>query len=286
MNATSVNILQEIPVGASGPGTLASGPSAGTSSFQIAFNNAYAVGGFEVVWNGEISVVGDMAVPTTSQQWAYIKGPGPADISRFPDGSFSTLVQNTILPVEGVPIITLVSDNGGQTAIDPNSLERTTEELTILGRNFRDATALEIIDDNGAIIQLIYPITDYIMDDGRLLIPNGVIGYDSEGTNRRIRVWNTLGSSDPSEESFSIITGPPVVTSTTYDGLPFDRAEPLTITGVGFLSRQINLGSTTLTYRDGNATVTNIAIATADGVSLDGNGTGLGLQQRHTVLMG
>ena len=177
-NATSVNILQEIPVGASGPGTLASAPGAGASSFLMEFNNAYAVGGFEVVWNGEISVVGDMAVPTTSQQWAYIKGPGPNDVVRFPDGSFSTLVQNTILPVEGVPEISLVSDDGGQTQIEENSFTRTTEQLTILGKNFRDATALEIIDNNEAIIQLIYPLTDYIMDDGRIEIPTGVLGSE------------------------------------------------------------------------------------------------------------
>ena len=242
-NATSVNILQEIPVGASGPGTLASAPGAGASSFLMEFNNAYAVGGFEVVWNGEISVVGDMAVPTTSQQWAYIKGPGPNDVVRFPDGSFSTLVQNTILPVEGVPEISLVSDDGGQTQIEENSFTRTTEQLTILGKNFRDATALEIIDNNEAIIQLIYPLTDYIMDDGRIEIPTGVLGYDAEGQNRRIRVWNTLGQSEPSEEKFSVITGPPVVTSTTFDGLPFDRAEPLVITGVGFKSEQVGLAA-------------------------------------------
>ena len=125
-NATSVNILQEIPVGASGPGILASGPG-GRFAFPDSLNNAHQLGGFEVVWNGEISVVGDMAVPTASQQWAYIKGPGPNDVVRFPDGSFNTLVQNTILPVEGVPEISLVSDDGGQTQIEENSFTRTTE---------------------------------------------------------------------------------------------------------------------------------------------------------------
>ena len=285
-NATSVNILQEIPVGASGPGTLASGPGAGGSSFLIEFNNAFAVGGFEVVWNGELSVVGDMAVPTTSQMWAYIKGPGPNDLVRFPDGSFSTLVQNTILPVEGVPEISLVSDDGGQTQIEENSFTRTTEQLTILGKNFRDATALEIISDNESIIQLIYPLTDYIMDDGRIEIPTGIIGYDAEGANRRVRVWNTLGQSEPSEEKFSVITGPPMVTSTTFDGLAFDRAEPLTITGVGFKSRQVGLASTTVQYRDGNSTITNIRIDTAAGDNLDDNASGLGLdlQSSLTVL--
>ena len=87
---------------------------------------------------------------------------------------------------------------------------------------------MEIIDKNEAIIHLIYPLTDYIIGDGRIEIPTGVLGYDAEGiASRRIRVWNTLGQSEPSEEKFSVITGPPVVTSTTFDGLPFDRDEPL-----------------------------------------------------------
>ena len=167
---------------------MAAGPNGGIPPFQISLNNAHQLGGFEVVWNGEISVVGNTSVPTASQQWAYIKGPGSNDFVRFPDGSFNTLLQNSILPVEGVPEISLVSDDGGQTQIEENSFTRTTEQLTILGKNFRDATALEIIDNNEAIIQLIYPLTDYIMDDGRIEIPTGVLGYDAEGQNRRIRV--------------------------------------------------------------------------------------------------
>ncbi|HJO54177.1 MAG TPA: hypothetical protein QF373_06730, partial [Verrucomicrobiota bacterium] len=186
-------------------------------------------------------------------------------------------------PVEGVPEISLVSDDGGQTAITPNSYTRTTEELTILGKNFRDATALEIIDNNDAIIQLIYPVSNYIINDGMIVIPNGLIGYDAEGSARRIRVWNTLGRGEPSEEQFSILTGPPILTATTYDGLPFDRAEPLTLTGMGFKSRQINLNNAIVNYKDGNATLTHIIIETADGDNLDGNATGLGQDLRGSL---
>ena len=86
------------------------------------------------MWNGETSVVGDLtSPPVAAQQWAYIKGPGPADYVKFPDGSFTTVLQNSILPVTSAPIIDLVSDNGGLSAISPNSLTRTLEALTLRG---------------------------------------------------------------------------------------------------------------------------------------------------------
>ena len=152
-----------------------------------------------------------------------------------------------------------------------------------MGKNFRDATALEVIDQNEAVIHLIYPLTDYIIGDGRIEIPNGLIGYASEGINRRIRVWNTLGQGEPSEEQFSIITGPPVVTATSYDGLPFDRDEPLVITGVGFKSSQVNLGNAAVNYTDGNSSITHVSLETEDGDPLDGNASGLGLDLRSQL---
>ena len=63
--------------GPAGPGTLGSTPQVGSPGFNVTFNNAFALGGYEVVWNGETSVVGDLtSPPVAAQQWAYIKGPG------------------------------------------------------------------------------------------------------------------------------------------------------------------------------------------------------------------
>ena len=107
------------------------------------------------------------------------------DIVTFPkDSEYQLALQLNF--VGGVPEITLVSDNGGQTAISPNSLTRTQETLTVLGRNFRSATAIEIIGANNEVVQLIYPVTDYIKNDAKIDIPVGVIGYDAEGKGRRV----------------------------------------------------------------------------------------------------
>ena len=79
-----------------------------------------------------------------------------------------------------------------------------------------------------------------------------------------------------------MITGPPVVTSTTFDGLPFDRAEPLVITGVGFKSSQVNLGNAAVNYPTAIAALLN-ELETEYGDSLDSNASGLGLDLRSQL---
>ncbi|MGB0587316.1 MAG: hypothetical protein ACPGQC_11245 [Limisphaerales bacterium] len=281
-NAMARNIRVSNPVGASGPGTLGfvSGTGLGPG-FRIAFNDSFAIGGYEVVWNGEVSVVGGLTTPpVASQQWAYIKGPGPDDYVKFPDGSFSTVLQNSILPVTSAPIIELVSDNGGQSAISPNSLTRTLETLTLEGKHFRTATAIELVGVNSEVVQLIYPVSQYVINDSLIEIPVGVIGYDSEGSNRQVRVWNTIGPSPLSEEKFNIETGPSSISSTSHDGVVFNRNEPLTINGVGFKSKQIGTN-------DGNATISHIRVDDGLGNGLyptDGNGSGVNVSARLDVL--
>ena len=280
-NGSSMNITANTPVGAAGPGTLGSMPAFGSPGFNVTFNNAFALGGYEVVWNGETSVVGDLASPpVAAQQWAYIKGPGPDDYVKFPDGSFTTILQNSILPVTSAPIIDLVSDNGGLSAISPNSLTRTQEALTLEGKHFRTATAIELVGPNSEVVQLIYPVSQYVINDSLIEIPVGVIGYDSEGTARQVRVWNTIGPSSLSEEKFSIETGPPSISSTSHDGVIYNRDEPLTINGVGFKSKQIGAN-------DGNATITHVRLDDVLGNGLyptDGNGSGADVSARLNVL--
>ena len=67
--------------------------------------------GFEVLWSGEVSVVGNMdSVPTL---WGHIKGPGPNDVEYFPKGSTQDRVWNSVIPDTSVPGISLVSDSAG-----------------------------------------------------------------------------------------------------------------------------------------------------------------------------
>ena len=62
----------------------------GSPGFNITFNNAFAIGGYRWCGMGKSGVVGGLTTPPpASQQWAYIKGPGPDDYVKFPDGSFS-----------------------------------------------------------------------------------------------------------------------------------------------------------------------------------------------------
>ena len=202
----------------------------------ITFNDTIGYGGFEVVWSGEISVVGNQTLPVSQQQWAYINGPGPLDIVKFPnETSFKNLFENTIYPVTSVPVITLVSDDGGQTAIDPNSLTRTTETLTIMGQHMRNATAIEIVDANGAVVQLLYEGTDFdVVSDRQINVLDGKISYEAEGTARSgftygIRWVEVLVS----EDQFSINTGRVVLTGTSHDGIFYNRDEPLILYGHG-----------------------------------------------------
>jgi hypothetical protein len=124
---------------------------------------------------------------------------------------------------------------------------------------------------NSEVVQLIYPVSQYVINDSLIEIPVGVIGYDSEGSNRQVRVWNTIGPSPLSEEKFSIETGPPSISSTSHDGVIFNRNEPLTINGVGFKSKQIGTN-------DGNAMISHIRLDDGLGNGLyptDGNGSGV-----------
>ncbi|MDG2213079.1 MAG: hypothetical protein P8M70_04560, partial [Verrucomicrobiota bacterium] len=277
-NAWQYNVQNGVTFGNPGPGTIVSNPQAGAPSFELIFNKEYSIGGFEVMWNGESSVVGNQLVPVAQQQWAYIWGPGSSDYHVFPDGSFTKIIENTVLPVAGVPEITLVSDDGGRSAIEPNSLTRTTETLTVLGRNFRSATAMEILNSQSAVVQLIYLDANFIKGDDRIEIPAGIIDYESEGVARQVRIWNTLGSSGLSQEKFSIVTGAPIVFATTYDEVAFDRGESLTISGVGFKSMKVRQ------TQDGNATLTHIQILDSTGQVIfpDENSTGFGKDVAET----
>ena len=183
--------------GWAGPGIWASEPIAGANlattgkgGLHVIFNSSINIGGFEVVWSGESSVVGNTIPPIQYQQWAWIKGPGSGDFVKFPqDYDVSNrLIENSVIPQTGVPNITMVSDNGGATPISPTSLTRTEEKLTIVGTGFRGATAIEMLSPSGSVVQTWYPAEDYILNDRLIEIPARSVGYEAEGytTNARM----------------------------------------------------------------------------------------------------
>ena len=250
--------------GAAGPGIWSSQPGpwqggapiyTGYDGLHMVFNSSINIGGFEVVWSGDSSVVGNQILPIQYQQWAYIKGPGVSDFVKFPRDYDvgNRLIENTILPITGVPVITMVSDNGGLSSIAPTSLSRTEEAITMIGTGFLSATAIEILDPSGAVVQSLSPADPYVKHDKLIEIPSDTIGYKAEGVSRKIRVWNPVGPSELSKETFNINSGRPMIYSTSADGLLYNRGMPLTINGTGFKSKTIHA-------RDGNSTITHIRV--------------------------
>ena len=128
-----------------------------------------------------------------------------------------------------------------------------------MGQHMRNATAIEIVDANGAVVQLLYEGTDFdVVSDRQINVLNGKISYEAEGTARRVHVWNTVGRSVVSEDQFSINTGRVVLTGTSHDGIYYNRDEPLILYGRGFKSKQIGL-------LDDNSTLSNIRLDLSNG---------------------
>ena len=264
-----------MPFGAavSGPGIWA--PAADFSTVQVTFNNEFNMGGFEVIWSGETTVLGNTNAVTISQQnWAHIKGPGPLDYKKFPDridnqaASYYREWENTIYPSTGVPTITALSDNGGVTP-SVSALARTSEALTIMGNHFRNAVALEVVNDQGAAVETIYPIASFVKSNNLIEVPAGTFTYGSEGDKRRIVIWTTETKSEASENSFTIHTGPVIITATSHDGKAYDINDALTVYGQGFRSLgyylfNVDEGNSTIP-EDGNTTATSVRLLTSTG---------------------
>ena len=200
----------------------------------VIFQFTRAADDFEVLWSGEASVVGNLAkLPSL---WGHIKGPGPNDVVTFPRGNTQARVENSIIPDTSVPSITLVSDSAGAAPIEASTLTRTEEVLTIVGSEMASVSAIDIMSGD-LVVQTIFPVDKYIVSNSRIDVPAGAISDASEGTERQVRVWNSVGASVKSTQKFKIETGRPVITSTDADGQAFDRAQTLTVRGYGFKSK-------------------------------------------------
>jgi hypothetical protein len=225
INMNNVNLTR-------GPGTI---DLNATITYQFA-TLAGAGEEFSLIWSGEQSVVGNMdPLQGYYQMWGHIKGPGPNDVVVFSGKNLDLLIQNQVEPQNIVPVISMVSDDGGVSAISTNSLTRTEETLTIIGSGLGSGTAIEIMNGD-LVVQTLFPVEKYLVSDLRIDIPVGVLTDLAEGTARTVRVWNTVGASLKSPQSFNIYTGRPIVSGTTQDGGFYDRAQALTVTGVGFKS--------------------------------------------------
>ena len=200
--------------------------------------------------------------------WGHIKGPGASDIVVFPNDAQISILENVLAPTTAVPIIARVIDSGGD-----RELTRTQESLIIEGSLLASASAIQIM--NGDLeLQTISGSTvqRFIQSNQRIVIPPGILNEKSEGaaTTRTVRIWNTLGPSTASTDTFGISTGIPVLTGTSRDNLTYDRAETLNIFGYGFKSSQ------SYPTVDGNTTLTTFRVIDGAGTLLfptDGDGS-------------
>ena len=234
--------------------------------------------GFEVIWSGEASVVGNT---NSYSMWGHIKGPGPDDVIVFPNDAQIAILENVLAPTTAVPTISRVIDSGGD-----GSLTRTQESLIIEGTKLASATAIQIMDGN-LELQTIQGSTvqRFIRSNQRIEIPPGMLNEQAEGAagTRAIRIWNTLGVSENSTTQIGISTGLPILTGTSRDNLTFDRAQTLNLFGYGFKSTQ--------KYAvDGNAELTHFRVEDGAGNILlpsSGNSEAVSLEVKsdtHAVL--
>ena len=220
--------------------------------------------GFEVIWSGEASVVGNT---NSYSLWGHIKGPGSSDVVVFPNDAQIAILENALAPTTAVPTITRVIDSGGD-----RKLTRTQESLIIEGSLLASATAIQIMNGDLELQTIIgSSVQRFIKSNQRIEIPPGILNEQSEGADstRTVRVWNTLGPSDSSSDTIGISTGLPILTGTSRDNLIYDRTESLNIFGYGFKSGQAYA-------EDGNASLTHFRVEDASGNMLfpaDGNST-------------
>ena len=231
-------LLTVIPTG---PGII----STAGAPIQYTFNKIAE--GFEVIWSGEASVVGNT---TPYSLWGHIFGPGPNDMTVFPNDGRMSIIENVVAPATLPPTISMVSDDGGLSPILPASLSRTSEALTLLGQNLASVTSIEIVDasNTNSILQTISPI-GRILSDQKITIPAGILNEttDNNGTasGRIVRARNSIGAA-VGPQAFGITTGIPVITGTSADSETFDRSgnAPLRVLGYGFKA----VSSGTLTH--------------------------------------
>ena len=256
MNTTVNQAHREGGYNEGGPGVI--NPMAnGLISFTKLHEN------FELIWSGESTVVGNQN--SAYSLWGHIKGPGPGDVVAFPRDATMWRLENMAVPDASPPIITLISDDGGLSAIERDTYTRTEETLSIIGKEMAGVTAVEIMNGD-LVVHTIMPVDPYIQSNTQIDLPPGLLTEVAEGVDMEVRVWNTIGASEKGPVKFRIETGRPVITGTDADGLVFDRSEAITVKGYGFLSRTV-----------GEARVDRMRIDGSTGASIEDAGIRAGV---------
>ncbi len=78
----------------------------------------------------------------------------------------------------------------------------------MIGHGFLAATAIEVVDPSGAVVQSLSPADSYVKHDKLIEIPADTFEYKSEGVSRQMRVWNPVGPSELSQEKFLLLPLP------------------------------------------------------------------------------
>ena len=126
-----------------GPGTIVTDVNPAAPLIRV-FSFTRMSEGFEVLWRGETTVLGNQVQPFSL--WGYIKGAGPEDISVFPQRHATrTMLQNELVPQVSIPLISMISDNGGISPIATNSFTRTEETISIVGSRLSSVQAIEVL---------------------------------------------------------------------------------------------------------------------------------------------
>ena len=239
------------------------GPGVITGPIQYTFTKLGL--GFEVIWSGEATVLGNT---DSYSLWGHIKGPGPGDIVTFPNDAQMSILENAVSPATARPAITKIYVLGEEELASPD-LKRTEESLVIEGSNLASVEGIEIYDGEDFKQEITGSVVKtFINSHNQIVIPPGHIGLEAEGINRTIKLWNTVGNSDNSAQ-VKIGTGKPIVTGTKKDGLTYDRVnEELTIFGRGFRSK-------TISNEDGNETLNFLSIVKSDGQTVNYTGSDL-----------
>lgn len=241
-----------------GPGTIA-GP------IQYTFTKLGQ--GFEVVWSGEASVVGNTDMYSL---WGHIRGSGPNDFVVFPNDARVSILENAISPATTPPMITGIQSIDVINRNQNVTLRRTEHELKIEGSNLASVTAVQIIDNNNNVVQELTGanIQAFIVSHNQMIIPPGHLNEKTEGNagTRLIRLWNAFGPSAAYEDNsrtphLAITSGSPVVTHTDHDLRAYNRGDDgvsLKFFGYGFKSGDgselsfFRVSDKNGTYIDGN----------------------------------
>lgn len=236
-----------------GPGSILN-PGANTS-IQYIFTTRAPF--HQIIWAGEPGIEGNFI---KQFQWGWVTNTGPEDFIAFPESDI-TQAEAITGPSAEIPSITAISVIDGTTQDyksspftgNQNGINRTRDTVFIYGRRTDSITAIEVLNTAGTTIMQTIDPRPYIISDQLIKLSPGAFNNNSEGTNLKIRLVNSVGKGSATDLG-DILAGIPLITSTQYDGLPFNTRKSMIIEGSGFLTKAGASISHIEIYDDMNAT--------------------------------